>query len=90
MPLYRVRFVEEQGYRCTCQIRAASCADHVALAVQKIWGAAAVWECAPGSQTLGRVVDRDYARDPEDVYRTALTTVDVQRATRQRANDSGA
>jgi hypothetical protein len=47
MPLYRVIFQEQGGYHCTCRIRAAAGAEHVTLAVQKIWGQAAFWEWAP-------------------------------------------
>jgi hypothetical protein len=79
MPLYVVAFVEAGGYRCRCRIRAAAMADHLELAVKKIWGAAAFWVPQAGSPSVGRVYER--VGDPEepggDHPRTALTTVEI-------------
>ena len=55
MPVYRVAFEEQGGSRVACQIHAALDANHLALAVQKIWGAACYWSWVPGSDTEGCV-----------------------------------
>jgi hypothetical protein len=85
MPLYTVSFTEYGGYRYQCRIRADKGADHVALAVQKVWGADAFCTWTTGSTTEGRVYERCYARTPEDTPRTGLTTVEVRPASRRRA-----
>lgn len=83
MPLYRVTFTEDQGYRVACRIRAATLADHRWLAIQKIWGDAASWAPAatPGQ---GRVVHpATAAADAPLIPLTGLMTVTVERATRR-------
>jgi hypothetical protein len=84
MPLYLVTFTEHGGYRCQCRIRAAVGADHLTLAVRKIWGDSAVWVWAPGAQTAGRVYVQ-VGEDEDDLHpKTGLTTVEVQPAARRR------
>src|SRR5438132_7745896 len=71
MPLYRVVFEEQGGYRVACRMRAAMDANHLALAVQKIWGASCYWVWVPGSDTEGRVYERRGDPEaPEDRART--------------------
>ncbi len=84
MALYVVTFTEHGGYRCQCRIRAATGADHITLAVQKIWGASCSWSWAEGSDTDGRV----YARlgdEPAaaDIPRTGCMTVSLVPAQRR-------
>jgi hypothetical protein len=84
MPLYRVAFQEHGGYRCQCRIRAAAGADHIDLAVKKIWGDVAYWTWVPGSDTEGRVYERRGAEPgPHDFPRTNRATVEVAPATRR-------
>ncbi len=84
MPLYRVVFEEQGGSRVVCRIRAALDANHMTLAVQKIWGAACYWSWVPGSDTEGRVYERLGDPDaPEDRARTGPTTVEIAPAQRR-------
>jgi len=84
MPLYRASFAEQGGYRVECQIRAAIAADHLTLAVQKIWGAACYWSWVPGSDTEGHVYERLGDPDePEALPRTGPTTVEIAPARRR-------
>jgi hypothetical protein len=83
MPLYVVVFTEQGGDRCQCRIWAATVADHIAVAVKKIWGAHASWTWMPGSDTEGRVYERVGDREaPDDLPRTGLTTVQITPAQR--------
>jgi hypothetical protein len=78
MPLYRVTFTEDGGYRCACRIRAARGADQIALAVKKIWGAACYWAWLPDSDSEGRMYERvGEEAGPQDVPRTGCVTVQV-------------
>jgi len=84
MPLYVVSFTEAGGYRCQCRLRAPTVADHITLAVQKIWGAACYWTWLPGSETEGRVYERLGAREePTDRPRTAPCVVHITPAHRR-------
>jgi len=84
MPLYVVSFTEHGGYHCQCRIRAATGADHIAVAVQKIWGAACYWVWGPGSDTEGRVYERLGAEPTaEDIPRTSAATVQIAPAQRR-------
>jgi hypothetical protein len=84
MPLYVVSFAEHGGYRCQCRIRAAAVADHIALAVQKIWGEACYWSWGPGSDTEGRVYERrGAAPGSHDFPRTTWATVQITPAHRR-------
>ena len=84
MPLYRVTFTEHGGYRCQCRIRAAAGADHITLAVQKIWGETCYWAWVPGSDTEGRVYERyGAAPGPDDFPRTGRCTVQILPAHRR-------
>ena len=84
MPLYVVSFTEHGGSRCQCRIRAATVADHIALAVQKIWGEACYWNWVPGSDTEGRVYERrGYEPGPHDFPRTSQASVQVAPAQRR-------
>jgi hypothetical protein len=60
MPLFRVTFREVGGYRIAVRVRAATRADHVRLAVEKIWGEDACWLADPLSHK-GRVCRVGYA-----------------------------
>jgi hypothetical protein len=84
MPLYLIAFTEHSGYRCQCRIRAAAGADHITLAVQKIWGAQCYWTWVPGSDTEGRVYER-FGADPgpHDFPRTGRCTVELMPAHRR-------
>jgi len=84
MPVYRVVFEEQGGYRVECQIQAAVDANHLTLAVQKIWGTSCYWAWVPGSDTEGRVYERrsDPAA-PEARARTGPTTVEIAPAQRR-------
>ena len=84
MPLYLVIFTEHGGYRCQCRIRAAAGADHIPLAVQKIWGETCYWTWVPGSDTEGRVYER-YGADPgpHDIPRPGRVTVHLAPARRR-------
>ena len=84
MALYTVIFTEQGGYQVQCRIRAAAVADHVVLAVQKVWGSAAVWVWAPDSATEGRVYVSVGDDEDDLIPRTAPTTVAVQAGTRRR------
>ncbi len=84
MPLYVVSFAEHGGYRCQCRIRAAVVADHIDLAVKKLWGDAAYWAWVPGSDTEGRVYERFGTElGSHDFPRTGRTTVQVTPAQRR-------
>ena len=83
MSLYVVSFAEHGGYRCQCRIRAAAVADHITLAVKKIWGDQAVWVPHPGIGQEGRVY-LAVGNDEDDLLpRTGVTTVQVAPATRR-------
>jgi hypothetical protein len=84
MALYVVTFTEQGGYRCQCRIRAAAGADHIALAVKKIWGATCYWSWVPGSDTDGRVYERQ-GEEPavDDIPRTSVATVQLTPAQRR-------
>ena len=43
MPLYHVSFVDQGGFRVQTRIWAPVAADHITLAVQKIWGPQCYW-----------------------------------------------
>jgi len=93
MPLYVGAFTEHGGYAYRCRIRAAADADHLTLAVQKVWGAACSWSWVPASDTDGRVYERrGTAEAADDVPRTGRTSVQVlpARRTRQRGGQTGA
>lgn len=78
MPLYVVSFAEARGYHCQCRIRAEAHADHLTLAVQKIWGEACYWTWVPGSDTEGRVYERFGTEPgPHDFPRTNRATVQL-------------
>jgi hypothetical protein len=47
MPLYRVMFADQSGTRVQTHIRAPVAADHITLAVQKIWGPQCYWAWCP-------------------------------------------
>jgi hypothetical protein len=84
MPLYVVSFAEAGGYRCQCRIRAAAVADHITLAVQKIWGATCYWTWEAGSETDGRVYEQvGDAQAPTDIPRTAPCAVAITPAHRR-------
>lgn len=84
MPLYVVTFTEHSGYRCQCRIRAAAVADHIDLAVHKIWGEACYWSWVPGSDTEGRVYQRRGAEPgAHDFPRTTQATVQIMPAHRR-------
>jgi hypothetical protein len=84
MSLYLVSFAEHGGYSCQCRIRAAAGADHITLAVQKIWGAQCYWSWVSGSDTDGRVYQRvGTDPDPNDIPRTGWTTVQLKPARRR-------
>ena len=84
MPLYVVSFTEHGGARCQCRIRAATGADHIPLAVQKLWGDRCYWTWVPGSDTEGRVYER-YGPEPgpHDFPRTGRYTVQILPAHRR-------
>jgi hypothetical protein len=86
MPLYVVSLAEDGGYSCQCRMRAAATADHIDLAVRKIWGAHAFWAPQSGAELVGRVYERigDPAELDCDHPRTALTTVQIAPAHRRR------
>jgi hypothetical protein len=84
MALYVVAFTEQDGSRYQCRIRAAPGADHIALAVRRIWGTACYWVWLPGSETDGRVYEcLGDAAAPTDVPRTGPTTVQMTPAHRR-------
>ncbi len=84
MPIYRVVFQAQGGSHVACLIRAALEADHMALAVQKIWGAGCYWSWVPGSATAGCVYERlGDAEARETLPRTGPTTVEIARAWRR-------
>jgi hypothetical protein len=84
MPLYRVTFIEQGGYHVQTRIRVPAAADHIAHAVQKIWGTRCYWVWVPGSDTEGRVYEqRGGAPDPDDVARTSVATVQLAPARRR-------
>jgi hypothetical protein len=84
MSLYIVAFSEHRGYQYRCRIRAATGADHITLAVQKIWGAACYWSWASESETDGRVYER-LSDEPTagDIPRTGCTSVQITPARRR-------
>ena len=84
MPLYLVSFTEDGGSRRQCQIQAATVADHIDVAVKKLWGKTAYWTWVPGSDTEGCVYDC-YGKvpSPHDFPRTRRTTVQVLPAQRR-------
>jgi len=78
MSLYLVTFTEHGGYRCQCRIRVAAGADHMTLAVQKIWGETCYWTWGPGSDSEGRVYERFGSEPgPHDFPRTGRCTVQI-------------
>jgi hypothetical protein len=84
MALYVVSFAEHGGYRYQCRIRAAAGADHVLLAVTKIWGTAAYWAWLPDSPTDGRVYEcLGEEEAPTDIPRTGPTQVTIAPAHRR-------
>jgi hypothetical protein len=84
MALYLISFAEHGGYRYQCRIRAATGADHITLAVQKIWGAQCYWTWEAGSDTDGRVYQRVGPEpDLDDIPRTGWTTVRLTPARRR-------
>jgi hypothetical protein len=91
MALYRIAFAEQHGYRIQTRIRANVSADHVALAVLKIWGESCYWAWLPGSTTEGRVYERlGVSPDVDDIPRTSVATATVQRAPARRRGMSTA
>ena len=84
MALYVVTFTEQGGYQYRCRIRAAAGADHITLAVQKIWGAACYWAWVSASDTEGRVYER-LGDEPAagDIPRTGRTSVQIAPARRR-------
>ena len=84
MPLDVVVFTEQGRYRGQCRSRAATVANHIAVAVKKIWGDHAYWTWMPGSDTEGRVYERVGALEaPDDLPRTGPTTVQITPAQRR-------
>jgi len=84
MPLYVVAFTEHGGYTYRTRIRAAADADHLTLAVQKVWGDAAYWSWVPASDTEGRVYRRlGNAPTAGDIPRTGRTSVQITLARRR-------
>ena len=77
MPLYRIVFQEHGGYHVACRIRAAAVADHLTLAVKKIWGDQAVWVPQPGPGEDGRVFVSVGNEEDDLMPRTAVTTVQI-------------
>ena len=84
MSLYVVAFTEHGGYKYRCRIRAAAGADHITVAVQKIWGAACYWPWVPASDTDGRVYERLGDKPTAgDIPRTGRTSVQITPARRR-------
>jgi hypothetical protein len=84
MPLYRVVFADQGGARIQTHLRAPVAADHITLAVQKLWGPQCYWAWVPGSDTEGRVYERrGAAPGPDDRPRTSVATVQLTPARRR-------
>ena len=84
MPLYLVTFAEHGGYRVQTRIRVPVAADHIAHAVQKIWGTRCYWVWMQGSDTEGCVYEqRGVAPAPDDFARTSVATVQLAPARRR-------
>ena len=84
MLLYRVSFAEHGGTRVECLLRSAAGADHITLAVQKIWGPQCYWAWVPGSDIEGCVYERrDTTPGPDDLPRTRVATVQLAPAHRR-------
>jgi len=84
MSLYHVSFVDQGGFRVQTHIQAPIAADHITLAVQKIWGPQCYWAWVPGSDTEGRIYERSGADPgPHDVSRTGRVMVQLTPAHRR-------
>jgi hypothetical protein len=79
MPLFRVTFTEENGYRLSVRLRAGTTAPLVTLAVRKVWGEDARWIRTPGEAQQGLVFRVSPHADEDALHPlTGVLTVTVE------------